>query len=346
MAVAPDGRTNFTQRLAPLIDPIAESGFSEPEASAGTANGTDLASTSGFLSPFARHPQVSALCGALFLAFSGIFVRFAGVSPSTAATFRAGYALPLLALVAWAERRRLGPRPWRTRMWAYLAGVAFAADLTLFHHGIVLMGAGLATVMGNVQVIFVGAFAWFVLSEQPSRALRMGIPIAIGGVVLISGVVGGGAYGQNPQLGVIVGLGTAASYATYLLLLRKGRDRSRVAGPIFDATLACTVAAAIGGLIVGDLDLTPSWPAHGWLVLLALTAQVGGGLMIQVALPRLPAVLTSLLLLVQPVISVFLAMLLVAERPSAVQLLGVCLVLIGVAVGTVPLRQLITTRRR
>jgi drug/metabolite transporter (DMT)-like permease len=225
-------------------------------------------------------------------------------------------------------------------MWAYVAGVAFAVDLTLFHHGIQLMGAGLATVMGNVQVIFVGAFAWFVMGERPTRRLLSGVPIAIVGVVLISGVIGAGAYGSNPQLGVIVGLGTAASYATYLLLLRKGRDRARVAGPIFDATLACAIASAIGGLIVGDLDLTPSWPAHGWLIALALTAQFGGGLLIQVALPRMPAVLTSLLLLVQPVISVFLAMILVDERPSPVQLVGVGLVLLGVAVGTVPLRQL------
>lgn len=334
MVAAPDGRAGSTTR-----------GDAADDASVGVAGGADLATTGGFLSPFARHPAISALSGALCLAFSGIFVRFAGVSPSTAATFRAGYALPLLALVAWLEHRRLGPRPWRHRLWAYLAGVAFAFDLTLFHHGIELMGAGLATVMGNVQVIFVGAFAWFVLHEKPSRALRTGVPISIVGVVLISGIVGSGAYGENPQLGVIVGLGTAFSYAAYLLLLRKGRDRSRVAGPIFDATLACAVASAIGGVIVGDLNLTPAWPAHGWLVLLALTAQCGGGLLIQVALPRMPAVLTSLLLLIQPVISVSLAMLLVDERPSMVQLLGVGLVLVGVAVGTVPFRQLLVRGR-
>lgn len=336
MAAALEARTQADSRL-----PADAGGPAMTDATREAGHRGDLATGGGFLSPFARHPQISALSGALCLAFSGIFVRFAGVSPSTAATLRAGYALPLLALVAWIEHRRLGPRPWRHRMWAYLAGVAFAVDLTLFHHGILLMGAGLATVMGNVQVIFVGAFAWFVMGERPTRALLMGVPIAIFGVVLISGIIGAGTYGQNPQLGVIVGLGTAAAYATYLLLLRKGRDRARVAGPIFDATLACAIASAVGGLIVGDLDLTPSWPAHGWLIALALSAQFGGGLLIQVALPRMPAVLTSLLLLIQPVVSVFLAMLLVDERPSLIQLLGVGLVLVGVAVGTVPIRQLL-----
>ncbi len=144
--------------------------------------------------------------------------------------------------------------------------------------------------------------------------------------------------GRIPQLGVIVGLGTAAGYAGYLLLIRKGRDRSRVAGPILDAAIACALTAALIGLVGGDLNLVPSWPSHGWLLVLAFSAQFAGGLLIAVALPRLPAVDTSLLLLTQPVIAVFFAMLLVAETPSAFQLLGVAMVLLGVAIGTIPLR--------
>ncbi len=290
---------------------------------------------------FARHPQRSALAGAFAIAFSGILVRFAAVSPSTAAAFRAGYALPFLAVVAIVERRRLGPRPWRQRFWAYLAGLSFSVDLVFFHHGIELMGAGLATVMGNVQVVFVLIVAWFVLSEKPSREQLTGIPVALFGVFLISGVVGGGAYGANPQLGVLVGLGAAAGYAGYLLLIRKGRDMARVAGPIFDASVACALGSVLIGVISGDLNLVPSWPAHGWLVVLALSAQFAGGLLIAVALPRMPAVVTSLLLLTQPVLTVVLAFILVAETPSVFQLLGVLLVLLGVAIGTVPVRRLV-----
>jgi drug/metabolite transporter (DMT)-like permease len=309
---------------------------------AGLARG-DLASGNRLWGPLARHPQSSVLLGAFCIAFSGILVREAAVSPTTAAVFRAGYAVPFLALVAFLESRstRLAPRPWRHRIWAYLAGSFFAVDLVLFHHGIELMGAGLATVMGNVQVIYVAVIAWLVWHERPSPGQFIGIPVALFGVLLISGAVGGSAYGVNPELGVIVGLGTAAAYAGYLLLIRKGRDRSRVAGPILDAAIACALTAAVIGFVGGDLDLLPSWPSHGWLLLLAFSAQFAGGLLIAVALPRLPAVDTSLLLLTQPVIAVFFAMLLVAETPSAFQLLGVAMVLLGVAVGTIPLRAVV-----
>jgi drug/metabolite transporter (DMT)-like permease len=67
-------------------------------------------------------------------------------------------------------------------------------------------------------------------------------------------------------------------------------------------------------------------------VVLALTAQVAGWLLISVSLPRLPAAITSVLLTIQPVGAVLLAMALLDEDPSALQLVGVALVLAGVVV--------------
>ena len=53
------------------------------------------------------------------------------------------------------------------------------------------------------------------------------------------------------------------------------------------------------------------------------------------SLPRLPAVITSILLMLQPVSTVFMGAVLLEEAPSAVQLSGVVLVLDGVAFATV-----------
>jgi drug/metabolite transporter (DMT)-like permease len=286
------------------------------------------------------------VAAALCLAFSGILVVLSAASPSTAATYRALFAIPPLVLLAWWEERRQGPRTRRQRMLAFAAGIFFAADLTFFHHAIVAVGAGLATVIANLQVLVVGVVAWLLLGERPSNRLVAAVPIALLGVVLISGVVGAGAYGHDPGLGVLLGLAAAACYAGYLLVLRRGQDGRHVAGPILDATIATAIFAALGGIIVGDLQPIPGWPAAGWLALLAVSAQVTGGLLIAVALPRLPAVTTSLLLLMQPVASVLLAMLIVSEAPSVEQLAGVALVVFGVALGTVPFGRMAGAGRR
>ena len=274
------------------------------------------------------------------IAFSAILVRLAEVAPSTAAFFRCAYALPLLGLLAWRERRRYGARPLRERVLAWVAGVMFAADLTFWHHSIDAVGAGLATVLGNTQVVLVGLLAWVALGERPANRSLAAIPIVFAGVILISGVIGSGAYGDDPLLGVVFGVLTAITYALFILILRQGNaDRRRPAGPLFDATLSGALFSALGGLAVGDIDWAPGLEAQAWLVLLALSSQVLGWLLISVSLPRLPALLTSIVLMLQPVCTVFLGAILLSEAPSAVQLVGVAVVIAGVAVATMRPRE-------
>ena len=83
----------------------------------------------------------------------------------------------------------------------------------------------------------------------------------------------------------------------------------------------------------------PDLEAQAWLVLLALSSQVLGWLLISVSLPRLTAVLTVDRLMLQPVTTVFLGAVLLSEAPSAVQLLGVAVVSAGVAVATLKPRE-------
>ncbi len=102
------------------------------------------------------------------VAASGVLYRFADVTPETASFFRCLYGLPLLILAAWFERRRVGPLPTRGKWLAAFAGVLFAGDLLFWHHSIDAVGAGLATVLGNLQVVFVGVAAWLLFGERPN----------------------------------------------------------------------------------------------------------------------------------------------------------------------------------
>jgi drug/metabolite transporter (DMT)-like permease len=282
-----------------------------------------------------RNVRVCAMLGAVAIAFSSILVRLSHASPSTAAIFRCAYALPVLGWLAWREDRRLGPRSWSDRRWAVASGVFFAVDLILWHHSIGDIGAGLATVLANVQVVLVPLVAWALLAERPGARVLAALPIALLGVALISGVLERGAYGQNPTRGAIFGLGAGVAYVGFLLLLRHGgSDLRRPAGPLFDATATATVLCVVAGVIIGDAQLVPSWPSAGWLITLALTSQVLGWLLITSSLPRLPAALTSLLLTIQPVGSVALAALIFGESPTGLQLLGVALVLAALLTAT------------
>jgi drug/metabolite transporter (DMT)-like permease len=283
-----------------------------------------------------QRPVLAVLVGAVAIAFSGILFRLAEVSPSTGAFYRCVWALPPLWFLAQLENRRHGRRPLRSTRLAWFAGAFFAVDLVLWHNAIDQVGAGLATVLGNTQVVLVGLLAWALLGERPQRSSLAAIPIVGFGVVLISGALEQGAYGSNPPLGALFGVLTGIAYSGFLLTLREGsRDLRRPAGPLFSATLASALGCAAIGTALGDLDLTPSWAATGWLILLALSSQVLGWLLISTSLPRLPAVVTSILLTLQPVCSVVFAALIVDESPSLLQLAGAACILVGLVTATV-----------
>ena len=273
-----------------------------------------------------------ALAGVIAISFSAIFVRLAGVSPDTAAFFRCAYAIPPLVLV-WLAFRDRDNRTARERGLAYAAGLFLAVDFAFWHRAIEDIGAGLGTVLGNVQVVFVGFAAWALFRERPTKLAFVLVPVVFTGVVLMSGLGDDSAFGKNPGAGVIFGILTSLMYTGFLLLLRAANKRLvPPAGPLLDAT----IGAAIGSLAIGlvfdsEFSLTLVWPEHGWLVGLALSAQVVGWLLISWALPRLPALETSVLLLVQPMSTVLWAYLIFGERLSPIQWAGVALVLGGVA---------------
>jgi drug/metabolite transporter (DMT)-like permease len=195
-------------------------------------------------------------------------------------------------------------------------------------------------VLGNTQVVLVGLLAWALFRERLSRNALLAIPVAMLGILLISGALEKGAYGSDPKLGAVFGVLTGIAYSGFLLALRRGSgERGRVAGPLFDATLATAVFVVPAGLILGDLDFTPSLEATGWLLALALSSQVVGWLLITVSLGRLPTALTSVLLTLQPLLAVLFAALLVDERPSPLQLVGAACILCGLLIASIGRRQ-------
>ena len=249
--------------------------------------------------------------------------------------FRCFYALPLLGVLALWEGRALGPQPARVKRLAWIAGLFFAVDLIAWHHAIEAVGAGLATVLGNLQVLLVGFIAWFVLSEKPHLGLLAAVPVVLVGVVLISGALGGDAYGESPVAGVLFGALTSVAYAGFILTLREGsRDLRRIAGPLFNATVVAGVAAAMYGLATQTLAAPEGLDSHGWLAALAFTSQGVGWLLISLSLPRLPAAVTSMILLLQPVGAMVLARIVLEEDPSPAQIMGAALILVGVIVAT------------
>jgi drug/metabolite transporter (DMT)-like permease len=279
----------------------------------------------------AERATALAVAGAACISTSAVFVALANVGPATTAFYRCLIALPPLVLLAWYERRRLGPRSSARRLRALLAGPAFAVDLVLWNHAIGAVGAGVATVLGNLQVLFVALAAWALFKEKPSRRVATSLPIVGFGVVLVAGVLGGSHFGHHPVAGIVYGVGTSIAYAVFLLVMKSAAtEGGHVAGPLTDATASAAVSVLVLGAAFGGLKFSLPGASLFWLTLLALLPQVVGWMLITSSLPRLPSAMSSLLLLLQPALAMLLAAAILSQYPTVWQDVGAAFVCSGV----------------
>lgn len=279
-----------------------------------------------------RRTMLIALAGATVISFAPLLYIRSDTTPLTGAFYRMLYALPLLGLLVWTSKKE-DPRNSNSRWLAFGAGVLLAIDFVGYHSAIDYIGSGIATMIGNSQVIIVTLVSWWLLGERPNRFILLSLPIVMFGLVLISGIWDDAPYGEDPVKGVIGGMVAAVFYSSFLIVYRQS---NRIGGPAVNAQFDATTGATLGILILGSMPLTSvgieaidhsiTWPNHGWLILLALSCQVIGWIAITYALPRLPAAHTSFAVLLQPVLTIIWGVILLNESPSLQQSAGMALI--------------------
>ncbi len=286
-------------------------------------------------------PALRPWAGAVLISFSGVWVRLADVEVARSAFLRGAYALPLLAvLVAVRLFGGSGSRQWFQPM-ALLAGVFLGLDLIAWHASIGIVGAGLGTVLPNLQVVFVGLIGVAVFHERPRVSFWTALPVVLAGVWLLA------AFGQPVSadgpvwLGVALGVLTAVLYSLVLVVLRLARaHRSAASAPevLWSLTLGATAVTGASALVQGVAG-PAGWPADGYLLLLAIGSQVVGWLLLTTSIHRLPAAATSVALLLQPVLALVWGGLLLGEPIGLAQLVGAGVVLVGVTLAHRSLRE-------
>ena len=279
-----------------------------------------------------RRSMLIALAGAFLLSFAPLFYVQSETTPITGAFFRMVYAIPILLILVWYLNRE-DSRSFNTRMLTFAAGILLAIDFAGYHSAIDYIGSGIATLIGNSQVIIVTLSSWWLFGERPNRMILLALPMVMLGLVFISGIWDDEPYGEDPFKGVIASILAAIFYSSFLILYRYS---NRIKAPSANLQFDATIGAAIGLLLIGiapleGLDIEPinftlSWPGHGWLILLAISCQIIGWIAITFALPRLPAAHTSFAVLLQPVLTIVWGVILLSETPSLQQMVGMTLI--------------------
>ncbi|MDO1530229.1 DMT family transporter [Fulvimonas sp. R45] len=282
----------------------------------------------------ARGAAVRMALGAALLSTTSIFVAWTRVAPTVSAFYRMlfGGAMLLAWVALRGQWRRVGPRDLGL---ALLPALGFAADLAQWHRSIVWVGPGVATLLTNVQVFLLALVGVAFYRERLARGFVPGMLLAVAGLWLLVGAHWSLFDGRH-RLGVWLGLGSALAYTAYLLSFRHALSGlTRLSAAQFLGLMSLLSAALLGlcGLAEGDafgLGNLRDWSA---LLGLGFFGQVLAWLLMVRAMPRLPASMVGLLLLLQPALAFVLDVLLFHRATSAGDWLGLVLALAGILLG-------------
>ncbi len=290
--------------------------------------------------------QIRLFWGAVAIAFAPIFVKIIDLGSTTVGFYRCLFGALLLAMLwLWGRRGQNGDvqsqqrrqRELR-RAWPYLAlaGAVFAADLAIWHRSVVIIGAGIATVLANTQVIFLAIFGIWFMRERPGWKFYLSLPLAFGGAILLVGFARPEEMTGNYWEGVLCGAVTGLVYATYILSLRRAGSLA----PNLDLRwkmMVVSFVSAIGLGVIAWLEGVLTWPQpKDWLNLFALAAvsQVIGWLLITQNLPMVTVSRAGLIICAQPALATILGVLLLHEHLTYWQWLGVAISLVGIYLGS------------
>ena len=270
------------------------------------------------------------VAGATAIGTAPLFVRFSETGPVATAFWRVFLALPVLWLWAWQQDRAALPVLIRKHRGAFfLIGFFFAGDLAVWHWSILLTTIANATLLANLAPLFVTMFVWMVWRQRPGYRFLAALALALAGTVLL--MAPNISMSGAARTGDLLGLLTAAFYAAYQISVTRGRET------LSTATLMAGSSSVMAALLFviawssGD-TLLPQSTAGWWTVIgLAVTAQIIGQSLIAYAMAHLPAVLSSVGLLWQPVAATTFAAMLVGEWLAGMQWTGALLVLASIA---------------
>ncbi|EFA73348.1 Putative uncharacterized protein [Raphidiopsis brookii D9] len=220
-----------------------------------------------------------------------------------------------------------------------LMGVASSISIILWSWSLTQTSVANSTVLRNLTPVFTTLWGWLLLKQSFDLQFLAGMAIAFMGVVTI------GISGFSVSIDQIIGDGAALLaamlYSIYLLTIEQLRARFSTATILlWRCTIGTVITLPIA--LLTDPQIFPT-SLSGWVAVisLALICQVlGQGLLAQ-SLNQLSSGFVATTLLLEPVISAFIAWLIFFEKLTFLNWIAFCVVLSGVYLAKP--RQLVAT---
>ncbi len=279
-----------------------------------------------------------ALLGAIAFSGKAIIVKLAyryGVDAVTLLMYRMLFALPVFLLMAWWAGR--GQPPLTRKDWLGVLGLGFSGYYLasyLDFAGLAYITAALERLILYLNPTLVVIFGWLVYQRGITWGQCAGMLLSYCGVLVVFGHEVG-AQGADVVLGSLLVLGSAISYAIYMVYsgeMVKRLGALRLVG--LASSVACFFCIA-QFVLTHPLSAMQVAPQVLWLSLLNSTAcTVAPVLMVMMAIERIGAGMTAQTGMVGPLSTILMGVWLLDEQLNAWMVVGTSLVMVGIFVFT------------
>ncbi|MFN3724887.1 MAG: DMT family transporter [Allosphingosinicella sp.] len=273
----------------------------------------------------------------LFLAAGPWMVRLTDVGPVAAGFWRLALALPLLAvLAAWQQKGKPLPA-WSLIGAVAVGGLFFAADLAVWHVGILQTKLANATLFGNFASFLFAIYGFILIRQMPDKVQGGAILFAVFGTFLLLAR----SYELSPDnlVGDLLCLLAGLFYTFYLIAVDRARRSLAPFPTLAIATAAGTLPILLFAILLGEQVMPSDW---GPVILLSIGSQLIGQSLLVFAMGHLSPVVTGLGLLTQPIAAAAIGWSVYGERLGPVDMVGALLICVGLVLIRLPQRGLAT----
>ena len=286
-----------------------------------------------------RSGMALAIGGTFLFALKSIFIKLAfaaGADATTLLMLRMTYALPFYAAVLWklrqsATRTSIGRLDWFQSLMLGFLGYYLASYLDL--SGLQYVSAQMERLTLFTYPTMVAFLAWMFLGEKIDRRIVAAIILSYLGVALMYSQERSLTEGSRVGLGIALVFGAALSYSLYILFAKPTMQRIGSRQFTSLAMIGSTFFVGVHFLITHSLSdlLAANSMVHVYGIVLAFVCTVIPSFMINEAILRIGATRTTVIGSVGPVLTMGLAILVLAEPTSISHFAGMGIAILGVS---------------
>jgi drug/metabolite transporter (DMT)-like permease len=258
--------------------------------------------------------------------FGGIFAALTFASGPVVAFYRLWLGATLLTIITYSIGQRLS---WATIRHTWPGGVFLAGDMIMFYSAVRLTSIVDVTVIGAFQPALVLLVARRMFNERLGRWDVFWIIVAMAGVTIA--VLGPSSAVHHRLEGDLLSVGALLSFTAYWLLSKRAREKTQAMEYTAGVTIVAAVVTSVF-VLASSQALTRVHPMDWvWIVLLALVPG-SGHLLMNWAHRFVDASVSSALSCLAPLVAAVLAIPILGQSLSALQVVGELIGLTAIAI--------------